>query len=245
MRTGRLVRTALLLSVCLFGADYGVSANPERSGRTMSPKSILTHLTDGNRRFAAGHARHPHGDRQRVRETGLHGQHPPVVVLCCADSRVSPELVFDQGIGDVFTVRVAGNVANEDEMASVEYAVEHLGASVCVVLGHTGCGAVTAAAKHDKLPDRFNHLLAPVRATVDELEHRHPGLKGEALVARAVEANIWRSAADLLRNDPELRERVHSGKLVLVGALYDTHSGAVKWLGHHPDERHLANPTAH
>ena len=97
------------------GAD--TSAHPD-------PARIRTLLQEGNRRFVSGHPRHPHSSRSRVRETGLYGQHPQAVILSCADSRVCPEILFDQGLGDLFTIRVAGNVANEDEIASVEYAAD-------------------------------------------------------------------------------------------------------------------------
>jgi carbonic anhydrase len=160
------------------------------------------------------------------------------VVLACSDSRVSPELLFDQGIGDLFSIRVAGNVANEDEAASVEYAADHLGVPVCVVLGHTGCGAVAAVTHGERLPHRFDHLLGPVRETVDKLHASRPSLRGPALDAEAVRANVWRATADLL-HDEAIRERVRKRKLVVLGAVYDTQTGKVHWLGHHPEEKRL------
>lgn len=217
----------------------------ERHSRSPGPmpEKVLTALMKGNERFAAGHPTHPHTERRRVQETGTRGQHPQAVVLTCSDSRVSPELLFDQGIGDLFTIRVAGNVANEDEAASVEYAAEHLAVPVCVVLGHTGCGAVSAVAHGEPLPRTFDHLLSPVRAAVAELHRTRPALHGEALVGEAIRANVWRAAADLLRGNAVLRERARRGKLVVVGALYDTRTGTVRWLGHHANERALLTGT--
>lgn len=211
----------------------------EMHHKPAAPGPVLAELQAGNRRFVAGRAKHPHTEPGRVRETGAHGQHPRAVVLACADSRVSPELVFDQGIGDLFTIRVAGNVANEDEAASVEYAAEHLGTSVCVVLGHTGCGAVTAVAHGDALPKRFDHLLSPIRHSVNRLRKERPSLHGAALVDAAVRANVWEAAADLLQHNEALRARAQAGKLTVIGAVYDTRTGTVRWLGHHPDERTL------
>lgn len=216
-------------------------AAPHAAAPRESGTKVLSALTQGNRRFVKGTAKHPHTERARVRETWVHGQHPQAVILACADSRVAPELVFDQGIGDLFTIRVAGNVANEDEAASVEYAAEHLGVPVCVVLGHTGCGAVTAVLKDEKLPHSFDHLLAPVRETVSKLRREHPELHGSALAAQALKANVWRAMADLLEKDPALRADVRQGKLRLVGAIYDTPTGIVKWLGRHPNERALVS----
>jgi carbonic anhydrase len=214
-------------------------AGEHHPAQTGSAQSALTALADGNHRFTSGHSKHPHMDRSRIRDTGAHGQHPQAVILTCADSRVSPELLFDQGIGDLFTIRVAGNVANEDEVASVEYAADHLGVPLCVVLGHTGCGAVTAVVKHDKLPASYDHLLSPIRATVREHHRKRPGLTGETLIAEAVRANVWHATADLLQHDETLRKKARTGKLAVVGAVYDTHTGTVRWLGHHPNEKAL------
>jgi len=237
MKTGRV--TAVVVCLCGVAPLY---AGEHTAPKAAPPQHTVAALAAGNRRFMTGHARHPHMDRIRVRETGSHGQHPQAVILSCADSRVSPELVFDQGIGDLFTIRVAGNVANEDEVASVEYATDHLGVALCVVLGHTGCGAVTAVVKHEKLPNTFDHLLSPIRASVRDLRTKRPTLSGEALIEESVRANVWHSTADLLQHDDVLRKKVRAGTLVIVGAVYDTHTGHVAWLGHHPDERALLQP---
>ncbi len=233
MRTWKRMAAAFCLA-----ALSPIAAEVHQSPSPPPAKQVLAGLSDGNHRFTTGHAKHPHAEKSRVRDTGAHGQHPQAVILTCADSRVSPEIVFDQGIGDLFSIRVAGNVANEDEAASVEYAVEHLGVPLCVVLGHTGCGAVTAVCRGEHLPHRFDHLLAPIHATVRELHGCKPALKGDALTEAAVRANVWHSVADLLA-DEALRERARASKLTVVGAIYDTRTGAVRWLGHHPSERSL------
>lgn len=229
--TKRNGAAALLMPLALAAP---LAAGPHGQPSQPSARATLVQLKQGNGRFVAGTAKHPHSEPARVRETGTHGQHPQVVVLTCADSRVAPELVFDQGIGDLFTIRVAGNVANEDEVASVEYAVEHLGVRLCVVLGHTGCGAVTAAVKGEKLPHRFDHLLSPVRVAVARLRKQQPSLRGEALINQAVRENVWGAVSDLLQQDPALRDDVRVGTLEVVGAVYDTRTGAVRWLGRHP-----------
>jgi carbonic anhydrase len=102
------------------------------SAQQLNADQAHRELAHGNVRFATGHARHPHSSPAWVRKRSRFGQHPHAAVLCCSDSRVAPEILFDQGIGDLFTVRVAGNVVNEDELASMEYAVEHLGVPLCV-----------------------------------------------------------------------------------------------------------------
>jgi carbonic anhydrase len=125
------------LSVMADGEGDGVGSVP-------SAEESLKRLTDGNVRFYSGHPKHPHGSTD-WRNKLEWGQHPFAVVVGCSDSRVPPELIFDQGLGDIFVIRVAGNVVDTDVAASVEYAVDHLGTGLVVVLGHTGCGAVTAA----------------------------------------------------------------------------------------------------
>jgi len=226
------VLVSLLATAPVVAEEHHVPAPP-------SGTKVISALLEGNRRFLAGHAKHPHTERRYVRETGIHGQHPQAVVLTCADSRVSPEILFDQGIGDLFTIRVAGNVANEDEAASVEYAAEHLDVPVCVVLGHTGCGAVTAVVRGEKLPHSFDHLLTPIQATVRDLRRAQPKLRGDALTGMAVRANVWHAVADLLRENGALRDRARTGRLAIVGAVYDTSTGTVQWLGHHPGEEGL------
>lgn len=238
----RFSRAAAVLACVL--AVTPLAAEEQHALAPLSGAKVISALAEGNRRFTAGHARHPHADRRRIRETDLHGQHPQAVVLTCADSRVSPEVVLDQGIGDLFSIRVAGNVANEDEAASVEYAVEHLGVPVCVVLGHTGCGAVTAVVRGDKLPHSFGHLLSPIRETVRDLRRARPTLQGEALIGEAVQANVWRAVADLLSENDALRDRARTGRLAIVGAVYEIRTGAVRWLGHHPRETVLLDTAA-
>ena len=132
-------------------------------------------------------------ERRSVKETAS-GQHPIAVVIGCSDSRVPPEIVFDQGIGDVFVVRVAGNVCDAHEIGSAEYALEHLGVPLLVVLGHTSCGAVTAAVVGGEVPGNVRSLLESIQPAVVKAQHEHPDLRGKDLVAAAIEANVWNSA---------------------------------------------------
>ena len=207
--------------------------------RLHGPDAVLQALRDGNRRFAANHARHPHSGMLRVRQTWKEGQHPQAVVLCCSDSRVVPELLFDQGIGDLFAVRVAGNVANEDEVASVEYAVEHLHVGVCVVLGHYECGAVTAVVQGGHLPTELEHLVAHIRTAEAKVHHDSPELLEKALVEATVRANVWQSIRDLFAQGAPIREQVRHHRLKVVGAVYRIADGRVDWMGPHPDEPKL------
>ncbi len=240
----RILGATICLALALLAWPTLVQAEHPAPGPAIDPQRVLLSLMAGNRRFATGHAVHPHAERARIRETGWHGQHPQAVVLACADSRVCPEILFDQGVGDLFTIRVAGNVGNEDEAASVEYAADHLEVPVCVVLGHTGCGAVTAVVRKEPLHGSFDHLLAHTREAVGALRKKRPDLTGTALLDEAVRANIWEAIEDLLQESPALVERARTGKLRIVGAVYDTRSGKVHWMGRHPRENALLKEQA-
>jgi carbonic anhydrase len=190
---------------------------------------VLAWLLAGNARFAEGRARHPHeGLRRRAALTDH--QSPAGIVLGCADSRVPPELVFDAGLGDLFVIRVAGNVVKEDEAGSIEYAVEHLGVPLVLVLGHERCGAVTAAlgAMDDEEAPELSRLLASVRPALVGLD---PALPHDERIHAGVEANVRHSVARL-REIIE-REKSHHALppgLRIVGGVYDLETGRVRIL---------------
>lgn len=209
-----------------------------------SVEKVLSTLREGNARFVEGKATHPHAAAADRLDTAAHGQHPIATILACSDSRVPPEIVFDEGIGDLFVIRVAGNVCDTDEVGSIEYGVDHLGTPVFVVLGHTGCGAVTAVATGAELHGNIPALVNHIRPAVEKARHAHPELSGEALVPAAVEANIWKSIEDLLHASPATRSKVKSAKVAVVGAIYDLGSGKVKWLGPHPEQARLLRDTS-
>jgi carbonic anhydrase len=200
-----------------------------------SPDQVLEELKAGNRRFSSNHSRHPHSNMRWVKKVAP-GQHPHAAILGCADSRVPPEILFDQGVGDLFSVRVAGNVANEDELASMEYAVEHLGVPLLVVLGHTNCGAVSAVCEGTELPPELDHLVAHITDTKNAVAAAAPGMRGRELVQSVVRMNVLRSMADLIRNGPIVREALLEHRIKLAGAVYDLDRGHVEWLGAHPEQ---------
>ena len=219
-------RTLLQLG---FGA--GVSramAGPKPQALTAD--QVHRELVDGNRRFASGHPRHPHSSLSWAKRTGRLGQHPHAVVLCCSDSRVVPEILFDQGIGDLFTVRVAGNVANEDEVGSIEYGVEHLAVPLCIVLGHTSCGAVTAVVRGEKLPTEIAHLVAPIRIAFEKVKALHPELKEQAMIRSTVRLTVLDTVATLMNGPKILDERIKAGQLRIEGGVYDIETGRVSWV---------------
>jgi carbonic anhydrase len=189
---------------------------------------ILHELQAGNARFAAGHAMRPHADLPRVHEVAA-AQAPRAVVLTCSDSRVPPEYLFDQGFGDLFVVRVAGNVANNDEIASAEYAVDHFGTPLLVVLGHSSCGAVSAVVNGEHVPEEIQRMVVHIGEAVEKTRKAQPRLQGAELIAASVRANVLETIEDL-RCGPIIASRVREGKLKVVGAIYNLADGKVSWL---------------
>jgi carbonic anhydrase len=150
-------------------------------------------------------------------------QHPYAIIVSCSDSRVGPEIVFDQGIGDIFVVRTAGHVLDDPGLGSIEYAVEHLGTHLIVVLGHERCGAVTAAASGGEAPGHIASIVRKIQPAVAEVK----GQPGD-LVENAMRANVRHVVHELKESHPILSEFVHEGKLKVVGARFDLDTGAVE-----------------
>jgi carbonic anhydrase len=196
-------------------------------------------LKEGNGRYIEGKSRHSHQDRERRALTAGQGQHPLATVLTCSDSRVPAEIIFDQGIGDIFVIRVAGNVAATDEIGSIEYAVDHLATPVVVVMGHSQCGAVTAVVDDAKLPPNIAALVEPIRPAVDKAREDNPDAAKDVLLNAAIKDNVWQAIADMLQQSPIIRDKVRDGQVRVVGALYEIDSGKVQWLGPHPEQDKL------
>ncbi len=235
MRSRRLF---LLFAVCCLAATGALAAHPAAhptaqpaAHPTAHPTSdsegvpadeALARMLEGNHRFVQSVPMHPDQDPAR-RFLLASGQAPMAIVLCCSDSRVPPEVVFDQGLGSLFVVRVAGNVADELGLASIEYAAEHLGARLVMVLGHERCGAVTAAVKGGELPGHLPALMDALQPAVDGSKGGH----GDQ-VEGAICANIALTSRQLRDSDPILSDLVASGELKVVGARYDLDTGVVE-----------------
>lgn len=188
-----------------------------------SADQIWAGLMEGNQRFIAGKPRAR--ELVKIRSGVAKGQHPHVAVLACSDSRVAPELLFDQTLGDLFVVRTAGNIADAIAVGSLEYAVEHLGSSVLVVMGHTKCGAVTAACSGEKVPT--SNLQAIVDKISPAVSRASQSVKPDALVEAAIKENVHQSAKDVLASSEVLRHFVEEGKLKVFEAEYDLDTGEV------------------
>jgi carbonic anhydrase len=186
-------------------------------------RAALAALIEGNRRFAAGAAEHPRQDARRREEVLEKGQYPFAAIVACADSRVPPELVFDQGLGDIFVVRVAGNLVDDLGLASLEYAASHLGVPLIAVMGHTRCGAVTAATAAANVPGHLPAIMSALRPSVEKVK----GAPGD-LVEAAARENVRSAVAALKASGPVLRPLVDGGMLRVVGMFYDIERGTVE-----------------
>ncbi len=222
----------LLLSVALLApiaraADHAADHAAEHAAvRGRTADESLAALKKGNARFTSGKSAHPNGSAERRKKIAA-SQHPKAVVLGCADSRVPPELVFDEGLGDLFVVRVAGNVADPVNVGSVEYAAEHLGVPLVVVLGHHDCGAVKATAEADGKAE--GNIGAIVSEIAPSVEQARAAPAKEGLVNDAVHANARRTAAALTERSPLLKRLLEERKLRIVVAVYDLASGKVEF----------------
>ncbi|HXI43708.1 MAG TPA: carbonic anhydrase [Bryobacteraceae bacterium] len=186
-------------------------------------------LKAGNARFVAGTARFPTVQKEILAELAK-GQHPYATILSCSDSRVPPELIFDASFGELFIIRVAGNVLSPEIAGSLQYAWRHLRTPLFIVLGHTNCGAV-AAAIDTQLRGKRQHsrIQLLVECILPGLQDLDPQLTPEAMLAQAVEANVHWTMRQILET-PEGRERQVEGRVKLVGAIYEIETGLVRFL---------------
>ena len=215
------MRTAIALwAVSAFGV-FSFAADGPTTGP--SAQTALQWVKFGNERHMAGRYVHWHQSAERRGEVAG-AQHPHAIVVACSDSRVPPEILFDQGLGDLFVVRVAGNVVGDHELASIEYAAEHLGVPLVIVLGHQRCGAVAAAVKGGDMPGHLGSLISALAPAVS----RTKGIEGDR-VDNTVHSNV-RLVVDAIRtSEPVLSHMVNSGKLEVVGAYYSLDTGEVRW----------------
>jgi len=189
-----------------------------------SPDVALQQLMDGNKRFIETSQTHPNQDSERRIALGS-GQAPFAAVLACADSRVPPEVLFDQGLGDLFVVRVAGNILNDQLLGSLEYAAAHLNTPLIVVLGHTNCGAIGAVAEGAELEGHMASLIPAIQPAVDKVKDQEGNLTDNAAkeVARM-------TAEQLINSEPIIADLIKAGKLKVVPAFYELESGEINLL---------------
>jgi carbonic anhydrase len=203
-------------------AGTGAWAQHPESGPAAD--EALAKLMAGNQRYVRHEEHRPNQSSARRKELAA-GQHPFAVILGCADSRVSPELLFDQGLGDLFVIRVAGNIVNDAILGSIEYAVEHLGTKLVMVLGHEKCGAVAAAVEGATPEGHIQALVAAIQPSV-EASRKEPGDR----IHNCVIANARFVARQVRQSDPVLKDAVEKHKVKVVAADYALDSGKVSLL---------------
>ena len=223
-RPSRLLLAAVLVLVTVLAGASG-----QQPVRVASADQALARLMEGNKRYVRHKEQHPDESMARRKELET-GQHPFAVILGCADSRVPPELLFDQGLGDLFVIRVAGNLVDDDVLGSIEYAVEHLDTKLIMILGHEKCGAVSAAVEGGDVPGHLKALVEAIQPSVDATRN-DPGDR----VHNCVIANARRVAGQIRASEPVLKEAIEKGGLKVVAADYLLDSGKVNLLdGEHP-----------
>lgn len=183
----------------------------------------LTQLIRGNERFVAGWPDRPNQSARRRREVSDTGQQPFAIVLACSDSRVPPEIIFDQGLGDLFVVRVAGNILSDEILGTIEYAVEHLHVPLIMVLGHDKCGAVTAAVEGVETRNHIQSLVEALRPAVAAVK-----AQGGNVISNAIDANVQQAVAALQESKPVLSPACAAGHVQIIGARYNLDTGEVK-----------------
>src|SRR5215470_3390437 len=225
------MRKAQLLS-CFIAAGF-LSANQfaraadstHSDQPSVAPADAISKLKEGNARYTSGNLQHPGQTTERRAELAR-TQHPFAVILSCSDSRVPPEIVFDQGLGELFIVRVAGNVINDEGLGSIEYTVAHLGTRLILVLGHQSCGAVDAAKKtiaaKGKAPGHIQSLVTAIKPAVEATAK-------EDLDA-TIKANVKHVVDTLRSSTPILKTAIDSGKIQVIGGYYSLDTGAVTFL---------------
>src|SRR5437870_10739865 len=225
MRKTQLAFCIVIVSL-LGSSQFTGAADPAHSDQpSVAPAEAISKLKEGNGRYTGGNLQHPGQTAERRIELAK-SQHPFATIVDCSDSRVPPEIVFDQGLGDLFIFRVAGNVIDDHGLGSIEYAVDHLGVRLIVVLGHQRCGAVQAAketiAAKGKAPGHIESLVTAIRPAVEAT------VKDD--LKTTVEANVKNVVQALRSSTPILKSKVDSGDVRVVGAYYSLDTGAVNFL---------------
>lgn len=228
MKSSKLARRIALLAAAL-AATVGLAfASGEASGIT--PDQALQKLMDGNSRYVESKMTAGALCDAAARGKLAKSQHPYAIILSCSDSRVPPEIIFDQALGEVFVVRVAGNVADPLVLGSVEYAAEHLGSPLIMVLGHERCGAVTATVAGGKPEGNIGAIVKEIAPAAKKAKATCKGKAKEEIVECAVEINAKAVAAALPKKSKILAEEVKEGKIKIVAAKYDLDDGKVTLL---------------
>jgi carbonic anhydrase len=230
MKSGNLMgKIAALVAMVAVSAGLAFAS---AGGAGVSADEALQRLMDGNQRYLQNKMGACAASDATAREKLARTQHPYAIILSCSDSRVPPELIFDKSLGEIFVIRVAGNVADPIVLGSIEYAAEHLGSPLIMVLGHERCGAVTATVNAKGKPEgNIGAIIRAIRPSAKQAKAISNGkMSNEELVECAVELNAKAVAASLTKKSPLLAEELKEGKIKIVAAKYDLDDGKVTLL---------------
>jgi len=225
-----LLKSAALLPTAILLLSQVLSQGAFAAEPAVTAADALEKLKSGNTRYLSGSSSVPRVDRERREDTATRGQRPIATILGCSDARVPPEMVFDQKFGNLFVIRVAGNVTGISEVATVEYGTQYLGTPLVVVLGHSGCGAVQAAVEKTPLDGKLPKLVELIAPAVEAAKQGHPKASGQDLVEATVESNVRHQMTELTSKSEGLKNAVDSKKVMMVGAIRDIKTGKVRWL---------------
>ncbi len=225
MRKTQLASCIVIVSL-LGSSQFTGAADPAHSDQpSVAPAEAISKLKEGNGRYTGGNLQHPGQTAERRIELAK-SQHPFATIVDCSDSRVPPEILFDQGLGDLFIFRVAGNVIDDHGLGSIEYAVDHLGVRLILVLGHQRCGAVEAAretiAAKGKAPGHIESLVTAIKPAVEATAKDD--------LDATIKANVKNVVLALRSSTPILKAEVDSGKIQVIGGYYSLDTGAVTFL---------------
>ncbi|MCL2347838.1 MAG: carbonic anhydrase [Planctomycetaceae bacterium] len=206
----------------------------------VTQERALQILQEGNARFVAGKRDHPHEFLTRAQETAEYGQRPIATFLSCSDSRVPLEIIFDQNIGDLFSIRVVGNICRDSQLGSIEFGVKYAETQLCVVLGHTKCGAITAACTGQGLEENIQALMQSITPALERAEAL-TGKTGSEIIEVCCLENVFVQIETMFKKSSVLRQAAICGELSIIGAVYDIETGLVTFLGPHPRNDRLVH----
>lgn len=228
------MKTSIIAAIVLGSLPFPLAAETKQipltaeQQKALTPDKVLADLMAGNKRYVAGELTDPNIKANIA--ASAKGQFPSAVILSCLDSRVPVESVFDQGIGDIFVGRVAGNIENEDLLGSFEFATKAAGAKLVMVLGHEACGAVKGACDHVEMGN-LTALLDKIKPAVDAVSKDFPedqrNSKNADFVNKVIEENVRMTVADIRKDSPVLAEMEKAGEIKIVGAIYSLKNGEV------------------
>lgn len=226
----------ILTTTMMVGCDVEETSKNEvhTIATVANTDQALEVLKSGNKRFVEGDMKNLDLGPERREHLSSNGQTPHTIVVACSDSRVTPEHVFDQGLGDLFVIRVAGNVLSEEEIGSIEYAVDHLNSPLVVLMGHESCGAVTAAVEASgeeggNSTENIDAILNRIKPAVKKAKESDENLANEELIEKSIDENINVALSNLIDNSNLVVDKMKDDKLKIIGAKYKLDSGKVEF----------------